>query len=195
MIAYELARQLQESGESVRSLVMLDTLDGSGMKNMSAGLDGSISAKNTMLAATNFMLMSEGMLRQGSAPDLIHPAELDLALEDDAFLEELVRLTHARGSQKSPERLRADLARQVGVLLGFVDAQQEPPAALPDPASVECVYVRNASGVFYGDHEEYFTLTPRAGGVLTIPSTGTSGRHCCPGSGLSTSTRTVTWGS
>lgn len=152
MIAYEAARQLQEFGHQVNSIVMLDTMDSSVLKQTS------VEAKTAMLQAVNIALeacITEG--EKSSADILIHGSEVSSTLSDKEFLNELITLAKERGLKKSDAQIRKSIEKSFKVQLAY-EAHRFSILPLPAPSTVNCHYFRNNSGVFWGDMEPYFTL-------------------------------------
>ena len=149
-LAYETARQLQEMGEKVNSIVMLDSIDPIRMKNMAT------SKKTIMMQVVNLGLMSTIM----DDPDkvsqtLINRDELDESLDDDTFLKGLINLSEKRGLLKSEDQIYSQIQKNSLVQEAYnLDDYYILP--LSDPKALTCYYFRNKSGKFIGEYESYF---------------------------------------
>ncbi|MEO0443838.1 MAG: beta-ketoacyl synthase N-terminal-like domain-containing protein, partial [Pseudomonadota bacterium] len=98
ILAYEVARQLQELGENVSSIVMIDTPDSSQINGLKRR-----SIKSEMLETVNFFIRPPGVFStQALSQILIHRDNIDNTLDDDAFLEHLLSL-----ASKSPLTIRS----------------------------------------------------------------------------------------
>ncbi|SFS42290.1 polyketide synthase [Marininema halotolerans] len=151
-IAYEMTRLLQERGETVRTLVMIDTLDTNGMQNIEQ------SKHSKRLQAVNLSIIN----RVRREPELlfkrmIHQKEVNFELQPDAFLNQLIQLGTQRGL--SMAKSEAELTRIFEKNLLIQEAFEEKAfkiLPLSDPDSVTAYYFRNNSNAFYGDFEPYF---------------------------------------
>ncbi len=152
LLAYEIARQLQELGETVAHVVMVDTFDLNGISTLD------LSVKSEYLQAVNIALQTKVM----QAPDrfaevLIHRDELDASLDDASFLKQLVDLAKTRGLRTSDRQL-ADTIRRVSAVQRGYEAHRYQIAPLPDPNGLACTYFLNGSGVYMGDLAPYFLI-------------------------------------
>ncbi len=149
-LAYEATRQLQELGQVVNSIVMLDSIDPARMKKMAA------SQKNVILQTVNMALASTVMQEpEKLGQTLIHRDEVDLNLENEAFFEKMINLAQTRGLSKTEAQLASQIQQSVRVQQAYkLDDYTVWP--LPDPNSVSCYYFRNKSGLFLGELEPYF---------------------------------------
>nr|WP_319025127.1 SDR family NAD(P)-dependent oxidoreductase [Nisaea nitritireducens] len=148
VLAYEVTRQLQEMGEQVDTIVMLDSYD---------VLDtepNPLFTKRAMLGVVNMALQNSA---GAAVTNMIHRDELDVSLSDQAFWEHLITLANARGLAKSEAQLRSLL----GHMEKFGRALEQDAftiSPLPDPKGVSGHFFRNASGTFYGDIAPFFTF-------------------------------------
>jgi len=151
-IAYEVARQLQESGQIVGSIVMLDTLDTSGLKQVTP------STKTNMLQAINTALGA--VIQQNPvqvATQLIHREEVDASLAEQEYLSQLITLAKKRGMTKTKTQLSTQISQSTKVQLAY-EIEKYEILPLPDPDGIACHYFRNMSGLFFGELEPYFSL-------------------------------------
>jgi len=152
VLAYETTRQLQELGQVVSSIVMLDSYD-----RIESEKDGFFQ-KKVILGAVNVALQSAAMpVPEKYAKTLIHRDEVDSGLDDEAFLKQLLVLARTRGLTKTGSQLRT-MIQQMAKLGRALETDHFSILPLPDPQSVSCHYFRNKSGLFYGDLEPYYTL-------------------------------------
>ena len=156
-LAYEVARQLQEMKQRVRSIVMLDTLDTSQLGHLRVG-QGLVSTRSAMLQAVNMLLLSK-ILREPSkiAETLIHRRDVEKTAEGAPFLEQLVRLGRARGLTVTEARLMAHV-EQFAKLQRSYDLARFEILPLARPEEVAAYYFRNGSGVFFGVLEPFFLM-------------------------------------
>jgi thioesterase domain-containing protein len=150
-LAYEVTRQLQEMGEHVQTIVMLDSYD---------VVDSAVSPlfeKRVMLGAINMALQSNTELSGVLSERLIHSDELDPAQEDAVFWHQLLERARSRGLTKSEAQLRAGML-QMSKFGRSLEADRFKVSALTQPDALRGYYFRNESGSFYGELEPYFVL-------------------------------------
>ncbi|HTD55345.1 MAG TPA: alpha/beta fold hydrolase, partial [Silvibacterium sp.] len=153
-LAYEVTRRLQQGDHSVRSIVMLDTLDGAGVGRARPSLCALyLQVVNTFLAST----VASG--ENGLTRLLIRRDEILGEMTESGFLDRLVDLARERGLAKPEPQLRSTIA-QIAAVQRAYDYENFKITPLPCPHEVEAYYVRNANGVFLGPLEPYFTLEP-----------------------------------
>jgi polyketide synthase PksN len=152
VLAYEVARQLQELGQAAASIVMLDSLDSTHLNKINK------LQKTEMLQAVNTALISTVRPEPGRIPPLIHRDEVNAELEDEAFLQQIIRLAKARGSAKTETQLQT-LVHQSAKVQQAYEVNRFSALPLPDPQSVTCYYFRNKSRLFLGELAPYLTLT------------------------------------
>jgi thioesterase domain-containing protein/3-oxoacyl-(acyl-carrier-protein) synthase/acyl carrier protein len=161
-IAYEVARQLQELGESVTTMVMIDTLDSQAIKKIE------LNEKTPMLQMVNIALLSgkisshiigNAAEKAASAQLPIHRDEVGLTEDNELFLEQLLKLAKQRGITRTDSQLRTMIKQAVKVQQAYeIDKYFVLP--LPNPQEVTCYYFRNKSGLFFGELEPYFSAIP-----------------------------------
>ena len=152
LLAYEVVRLAQRQSASVRSVVMLDTLDPRSLRRIR------LSERSGMLQAVNAALLVSG----SPAPNepncrLIHRSEVDPSLAPDAFLEQLIRLARDRRLSVADSVLK-DLIQRRSRVQGAYEPEQFRLYPLTRANDVEWHYVRNAGGLFLGPLTPYFTL-------------------------------------
>lgn len=166
-IAYEVTRQLQAAGQTVNSIVMLDTIyvkrDGPVIE------DKDLLWKNNILLTINMMLLTISGGDANARPQdrhsgLIHRDELDISSDRDAFLKQAVNLARQRGLTKTAEQLKTLIQQNIKVQTAY-EAENYRALPLSGPDQVKCYYFRNQSRAFYGELEPYFTLTPDDGSM------------------------------
>ncbi len=156
-MAYELTRQLQELGESVASIVMLDSTPDSGSESEAEPLV--FDRKQAMLQAVNIALFESVVSGQEErvAKVLIHRNELDVSMDDDLFLDALIENPKTRKVFKTKERAASQVMSIVKTIeKSHIEKYMIQPLAEPD--SVTCHYFRNKSGRLLGDLEPYFCI-------------------------------------
>jgi acyl transferase domain-containing protein/NAD(P)-dependent dehydrogenase (short-subunit alcohol dehydrogenase family)/thioesterase domain-containing protein/acyl carrier protein len=170
LLAYEVTRQLQETGEEVATMVMIDSLDsratGRANELLRAGAPrhGPVS-KGSLFRAVNLLLGGGNFSAREIAARILHRNDVDPRLDEDAFLDHLIALARSRGMDRPSAQLRA---RTVQLAHYFCAIEEERFAVLPlpDAAAVTCYYVRNRSGIFFGPHEGHMILVPPAPGAV-----------------------------
>jgi 3-oxoacyl-(acyl-carrier-protein) synthase/thioesterase domain-containing protein/SAM-dependent methyltransferase/aryl carrier-like protein len=156
IVAYEMTRQFQREREDVRSVVMIDSPDNTGLSR--SCFSNALASKNAAIQVANMLLWPAG--EQSLAKiigSLIHQSEVDAALGDEEFMERLARLLRDRGVAMGREWIIQFLKRNLGVQMAYklFDYRIQ---KLPDPDSVACYYFRNRRGLFYGALSPYFTI-------------------------------------
>ncbi|WP_160717036.1 beta-ketoacyl synthase N-terminal-like domain-containing protein [Chitinophaga solisilvae] len=158
ILAYEITRQLQEMGETVNSIVMLDAVYSPALK-MDA-LDAN--HKTGILQAVNMMLFSSVIHEPEKIYDtLIHRDAVSMDITDEAYFERMMELANQRGMKKTSAQLHQLIAHSTKLQRGYqLDSYSVQP--LPCPEEVKCYFFRNDSGLFYGELSPYFTMSDTA---------------------------------
>ena len=161
MLAYEITRQLQESGQSVDSIIMVDTLDSAAIKKQS-GSNAETSiwqiTKGRILQTVNLALLAAIPQDPEKIPQtLIHRDELDIHAGDEEFLQQALLLAKKRGLIKTESRMKT-LIEQNARTQQFYELEKYNVLPLPDSRTPACYYFRNKNGRFFGELEPYFTL-------------------------------------
>lgn len=92
VLAYEVTRQLQEAGETVQSLVMLDTPDPFSWEKIR------LSSESRALQAVNMALLNRNRKEaDGILQKLIHHKEIPEHTDEESLLMQLIRLGRERG--------------------------------------------------------------------------------------------------
>ncbi|MCX2924136.1 SDR family NAD(P)-dependent oxidoreductase [Streptomyces sp. NEAU-W12] len=147
MLAYEVARQLQEAGRAVETITMLDTMYADEVKART------MSRKDMVLQQVNALLQAGARPTGPDAPPaFIAGYEVDLSRDADELLDELLPLARQRGLVGGTAAVRERIEQNIRVLEAYRVLEYEV-APLPRPDSVTCFYFRNGSGLFYGDLE------------------------------------------
>lgn len=151
MLAYEVTRQLQASGEAVTTLVMLDSPDVTGERT------AKLADKTRLLQAVNMSLqMTISDTPERFAEVLIHRDEIDLSLSHQEYRQQLMTLARQRGLKISDDRLQ-QMMEQVARIQQSYQVEHYQILPLPKAEEVACYYFRNASGLWMGDLEPYFS--------------------------------------
>ncbi|MGJ7907989.1 SDR family NAD(P)-dependent oxidoreductase [Actinopolyspora sp. H202] len=159
LVAYEVTRQLQEQGETVESIVMVDAMHGDSVKKVT------MSRTDMLLQQVNALLFAASKpAPEDFAATLIPAREVDWDQDEDSLLDQMLALARKRGLKGEEGALRTLVQRnqRVQEAYGMLDYDIVP---LPRPDSVTCFYFRNQSGLFYGDLEPLFS-TQEDGTVL-----------------------------
>ncbi|MCG8618202.1 MAG: amino acid adenylation domain-containing protein, partial [Desulfobacterales bacterium] len=157
-IAYEMTRLLQAQGESVASIVMLDsTVDPDIDPTNGPGPDA-FNRKQAMLQAVNIALFEAALSgTQTPADTLIHRDELPARGDDDGFLNALISHPKVHALFETGENAAAQIQSIVGTLEKS-HAETYLIRPLPEPDAVTCHYFRNKGGRLLGDLEPYFCM-------------------------------------
>ncbi|MWV45522.1 hypothetical protein GRF59_18010 [Paenibacillus sp. HJL G12] len=159
MIAYEVARQMQEQGQTVNSIIMLESIYvDEMMKDYWLTIPQANLKKDRMLRAINLLLAFS------SAEQLVLIAdhEVQIDVSDNAFLDQLVLLAKQKGITKPPHQLRKSVI-QYERILDTLDMSTTIYDGLPllDPNNVPCYYFCNPEGTLFGEDESYFRLVDK----------------------------------
>jgi len=163
-LAYEVTRQLQALGESVSSIVMLDSR--ADTENKSDADTSLFDGKEAMLQAVNIALYESvvsGSEKMEKA--LIHRNELDVSMDDDMFLSALIEHPKTRRLFKIKEKAAAQV-RSIVRTIEKSHTEEYAVQPLAEPDAVTCHYFRDRSGRLLGDLEPYFSL--KNGGVKEL---------------------------
>ncbi|WP_425263944.1 thioesterase domain-containing protein [Thermoflavimicrobium dichotomicum] len=156
-LAYEVTRLLQEMGETVNTIVMVDSIYMEAPQSAEAKKEYA-DPKTLMLQAVNRELLAKALLEQEKLPQaLIHREEVNIEADDETFLQQLITLAKERGLKKSEKEMYDQIRKEVKVQYAY-EVERYSLSPLPDPLTVSCYYFRNKSGEFYGELEPYFTL-------------------------------------
>jgi polyketide synthase PksN len=151
MIAYEVTRQLQEQGEVIDSIVMLDTYD---VIDRVANPDFN---KKAMLGVVNLAIQATHTQDEAATARLVNTHELDCTADDQSFWQQLMALAKARGLDRSEEQLQVSI-EQMTKFGHALENDHFTIRPLSDPRKVSCYYFRNKEGIFHGELKPYFTL-------------------------------------
>lgn len=154
IVSYEVTRLLQQQGQKVDSLIMVDSPDGTALARAEA--NGSVTARSAAIQVVNSLLWPAGVKELAEiTPLLIHRDEIDAAVDDAEFIRRLADLAAARGLSMSREQIAQFTQRNVGVQLAYRAAEYKV-RPLADPRAVHSTYFRNRRELFLGDLEPYF---------------------------------------
>ena len=151
LLAYEITRQLQERGETVESVVMVDAMYGDHVKAMT------MSRTDMLLQQVN-ALLAAGVRPgpQDSRAPFVAANEVDWTQDEDRVLDDLLTLARGRGLKGQPDVLGAQVRQHLAVQEAY-GVQDYDVAPLPRPDSVSCFYFRNGSELFFGELEPIFS--------------------------------------
>lgn len=161
-LSYEVTRQLQQLGETVNSIIMLDPLYVSNdvaihdiTPSMQTETKGQ--GKGVIFQTGNFILSGKIMLEAKDIFEvLIKNHELDWSQNDDDFLQQLITLFNDRiRSKVPPADLAAMINRCIEIRTAF-EMNQYVCRPLEYPDEVTCYYFRNKSNRFYGELMPFF---------------------------------------
>lgn len=153
VIAYEVARQLQEMGQKVNTIVMLDSLYGA---EVSAER---FDKRDAILQAVNMALFSGIVSSPERFKEILINRSLVADITDmDELISSLMELYKQRGGTQPPARLEEFIRQSVRVQEAYTVDQYEV-FPLPDPGGIHCQYFRNGNGYFLGDLAPFFMLS------------------------------------
>lgn len=160
LIAYEVTRQLQELGEIVASITMLDVLDTS-----VSGATQNISFKSRLLQGVNHTLATNIIQNPHRMKSLlINRNEVDWDMDEKKILKSLSRLAIERGSIDTEEEMQNKILRMAELQASYgYDSYSIIPLIRPD--EVECYYFRNKSGILFGELSPFFWVIEDEGNV------------------------------
>lgn len=158
VLAFEVIRQLQELGEQVNSIVMLDSLYVTDWESPELKLPEDASLPKLLAFQTVNMMITVAFTDPAEiAAALIHRDTPDWDLEEDAFMDQLIAIAHERGVSKSADQLKTLVRQSVKTQEAYAITDYHF-GELSDPESVTCYYFRNRNGEFLGALKPYFAL-------------------------------------
>jgi thioesterase domain-containing protein len=154
IIAYEMTRQLQEQGQTVDTLAMVDSPDNTAFRSAAPQ---NIPLKNAALQVANILLWPPGESDLTTImARMISQDEVDTGATDDDFIRRLAELAVERGLAMRQDRIEAFIRQNMAVQVGY-RLHEFRILPLPRPDAVRCAYFRNRHGLFYGTLGPYFT--------------------------------------
>lgn len=158
LIAYEVARQLQEMGECVSSIVMLETVyEDYNMKEIWNTVRMDNMKKERMLRAANLLLGFDSAVQL----DLVSKNDVDTKVSNSQFLEQLLEISYKRTHAKSKEVFRKSIV-QLERLLHTLDISSSIYGIpdLPRPEEIDCYYFCNRQGELFAENgtKEFFQI-------------------------------------
>ncbi len=152
LLAYEIVRQLQESGDKVDTLIMVDSLD------QERTLMNRLTNHTLLLQGVNRTLISRNKSKNNIRFEyLIKPEEVNSEVGEEEFLKQLIIIGKQRGlSKKIGDRELFDMFWKIykqQLLLQSVEIEVLP---LNHPEDVICYYCKNKNETYYGQLHPYF---------------------------------------
>ncbi len=152
ILAYEVTRQLQKLGETVNTIVMLDSLHPETTKLIKEP------QKSKMLQIMNAIIMTlDTDVSNFDLKKLIHRDEVNFNLEKSEFIHQLISLAKMRGVTQMETQLEKQLQQNIKIQNNY-EINQYSILPLLNPKAVTCYYFRNKSGLFFGNLEPYFSM-------------------------------------
>ncbi len=146
LIAYEVTRQLQELGDHVQTITMLDTLAPNVL-----GATKDISVKCRLLQAANFILATQVFVDTANIKKfLINCNEVDWSMSVEDVTRYLGILVKDRGIDM-PDRKLHEKINKWGLIQQAYEYGSYKIGSLLKPEHVRCNYFRNKSGLFFGE--------------------------------------------
>ncbi|HEX2131990.1 MAG TPA: beta-ketoacyl synthase N-terminal-like domain-containing protein [Actinophytocola sp.] len=155
IVAYEITRLLQERGQAVNSLTMVDSPDNTGLAKSNAS--GPMSLRSAAIQVVNSLLWPAGETSTTTLrTHLIHQDEV-AGSTDEEFVRRLADLAAERGLGMAAEQIVEFVRRNIAVQLAYrLDEYTIQP--LPQAKAVDCTYFRNRGGLYLGELEPYFQI-------------------------------------
>lgn len=158
LIAYEVARQLQQNGDKVSSIIMLETVyEDFDMKEVWDTVRMDNMRKERMLRAVNLLLGFDSAVQL----NLISKDNIDTNLPDSEFLDKLIEISCKKTNAKSKEVVRKSII-QLERLLHTLDISSSIYGIpdLPRPDEIECYYFCNKQGALFAEDgtKEFFQI-------------------------------------
>ena len=153
VIAYEVARQLQELGEKISSITMLDTLD-QGVSHVTKN----ISFKSRLLQGVNHTLAANVFKDSDRLKTLlINRDEINWKMSEKKIIKRLTQLACERVAFSSEEQMKRKILKMAQLQLSY---EYENYSILPlsRPDEVDCYFFRNSSGILFGDLSPFFWI-------------------------------------
>lgn len=148
-LAYEVTRQLQELGETVDSLVMVDSLDSQAMSGPA------VSIKTLYLQSANIAIgASYGDDLEKALENMIHQERIDSQVSDEAFLKALAEQASQHSLDLSVSQLMQRIRHNAKVQNAY-DSGRFDILPLPRPEAVRCHYLHNRGGDYYAGLQPY----------------------------------------
>ncbi|UWF47085.1 SDR family NAD(P)-dependent oxidoreductase [Pseudomonas sp. N3-W] len=148
-LAYEVTRQLQELGETVESLVMVDSLDSHAMSG------AAVSTKTLYLQSANIAIgASYGDDLEQALENMIHQEQIDSDVSDEDFLQALAERACQHSADVSVSQLMQRIRHNAKVQSAY-DSTNFLILPLPQPAAIQCHYLHNRGGNYFGGLQPY----------------------------------------
>lgn len=161
IVAYEVARQLQELGDKVNSIVMLESLyEDEQMKKEWAHIPKKDLKKDRMLRSVNLLLG----FTSSAELSLISETELNVNVSDDEFLNQLIALSKKKGNTKPEASLRKSIMQLEKLLYTMdVSSTMYDITPLSHPYDINCYYFCNKEGKLFEEEgsEEFFRIVDK----------------------------------
>ncbi|MBU3187802.1 beta-ketoacyl synthase N-terminal-like domain-containing protein [Clostridium estertheticum] len=158
VLAYEIARILQEMGQAINTIVMLDSLYDTNTDDVATSTKEFIlQGINTALFSTTIYKESEELMQK-----LIHRDELNWDLGDEAFFTQINELAQRRGLNNMRTHQLRTFIEQITKIQKAYRVDKYSVLPLVDPESIICYYLRNKNGLLFGKLEPYFSIKSNA---------------------------------
>ncbi|GHJ35625.1 beta-ketoacyl synthase N-terminal-like domain-containing protein [Streptomyces sp. TS71-3] len=156
IVSYEMTRLLQNGGQDVRSLLMVDSPDNTGWAKSNES--GNASALSAALQVVNSLLWPAGARTLAEVrPRLIHQDEVAGPPDEADLVPRLADLAVERGLSMGREQIADFVRRNIRVQLAYrIGEYGIRPLVRPD--AVRSLYFRNRRGLFLGELDPYFTV-------------------------------------
>ena len=152
-IAYELCRVMQERGQKVTSLMMIDTFDDVALKQFSFSL------KSRLLQTVNFTILNRMRRKRNEwSKYLIPRSEIEHCIESEEILDTLIKIGRKNGTLSVKIKIK-DMMNMFNEGIRIIDELKLTKIdikRLPFPDKCCLYYLKNASDSIFSEFEEYF---------------------------------------
>ena len=165
-LAYEMARQLQQLGWQVASLVMIDTFHPSQIASADASTAGKCAILRNANAFLDALHGAASASRHGAHYEHLTHRDEHAALtgqkgKPEAYLSVVVSQMLRKGVRRNADQLTTMLRRAMTVQ-GLFEYADYVPKPLPSPQTLACIYFLNRSNELFGGMAPYFDPTAAA---------------------------------
>lgn len=157
VIAYEVAKQLQEQKLFVNSLVMLESIFvNDTMRKDWFKISNDDLMKDRILRVTNLLLSFS------DSSELIDSNKLNIDLTVEKYIDKLVKLAKSKGMRRDSSSLRKMILQLTRALTALdIAATNFKPQAMLHPEEIKSYYFCNNFGSLFGNDESYYRIVDK----------------------------------
>ncbi len=152
-IAYEITRQLQELGQTVTNIVMVDTVWAGQFEDVKG-----FSSKSYMLSMVNSSLRSaaleKGLTGSHITEIQIHCDDVDCSVDEAEYFNQLLTIVNNKEIIRNKRLFLSEFKKNIELSKAY-DPNNYVLYPLRYPDDLKCYYFRNKSGLFYGESRPY----------------------------------------